>query len=119
MAYAIDPGQLHAILVDVAADGQSLHLSATDTRTAGEDVQGNLGTAGVVSAAFGRFWGVRDDVGLRAAALVFRKAEYLSQTVVALIDADGRMTVDAKAAAGRIPTGYERSVAGRPGPQAE
>lgn len=119
MAYAIDPGQLHAILVDVAADGQSLHLAATDTRSAGEDVQGSLGTAGVVSAAFGRFWSPRDDVGLRAAALVFRKAEYLSQTAVELIDTDGRMTDDAKTAAARIPTGYESPVAGRPGPQAE
>lgn len=119
MAYAIDTGQLHAILIDVAADGQSLQLAAQDTRTAGDDAAGFFGSADTVSAAFTRFWAPRDDVGLRAASLVFRKAESLSQAAVALIDADGTMTDSAAAALRRIPASYAPPAARHPGPQPE
>ncbi|MGP5226339.1 hypothetical protein [Arthrobacter rhombi] len=56
MAYKIDPAQLHAILVDVAADGESLRLAAKDTKTSGDEASGDFGTATTVSAAFARFW---------------------------------------------------------------
>ncbi|WP_372698761.1 hypothetical protein [Arthrobacter sp. JSM 101049] len=119
MAYEIDKGQLHAVLIDVAADGQSLQLAAQDARTAGDDAARRFGSAGTVSAAFSRFWAPRDDVGLRAASLVFRKAESLSQAAVALIEADGRMTDSATAALRRIPASFAPTAARRPGPQPE
>ncbi|HXD28282.1 MAG TPA: hypothetical protein VN621_05950 [Arthrobacter sp.] len=119
MAYAIDKGQLHAVLIDVAADGQSLQLAAQDTRTAGDDAAGSFGSAGTVSAAFTRFWAPRDDVGLRAASLVFRKAESLAQAAAALIEADGRMNDSAAAALRRIPVSYAPSAVRHPGPQPE
>lgn len=119
MTYKIDKGQLHAVLVDVAADGQSLQLSANDTKTAGDDAAEKFGTATTVSAAFTRFWTPRDDLGQRAASLVFRKSESLSETAVVLISADGAMTNDASAAARRIPTSYAPPAAHHPGPQPE
>lgn len=106
MAYQITPGALHAIFIDVAADGESLRSAATDTKTAGETVQDNFGTATSVKAAFDRFWGPRDDVGQRASSLVFRKAASVADTAVALIDADGVMSDEATTAVGRIPTSY-------------
>lgn len=90
MAYKIDPAQMHAILVDVAADGESLRLAAKDTKESGDDANGNFGTATTVSAAFGRFWSPRDDIGQRAASLVFRKTTSVSDASLALIDATSR-----------------------------
>lgn len=119
MAYKIDKGQLHAVLVDVAADGQSLQLSAKDTLTAGDDAKEKFGTATTVSEAFTRFWTPRDDLGQRAASLVFRKAESLSQTAVALIGADGKMTDGASAALRRVPSSYEPPTSHHSGPQPE
>ncbi|MGP5607189.1 hypothetical protein [Arthrobacter rhombi] len=120
MAYKIDPGQLHAILVDVAADGESLRLVAQDTKTSGDEASGDFGTATTVSAAFARFWTPRDDIGQRAASLVFRKTTSVSDAALALIDADGKMSGEASSALDRVPVEYHAPPiweAGRPVPQ--
>lgn len=103
MAYKIDSTQLHAILVDVAADGESPSLSAKDTKTTGDDVHANLGTAGSVGKSFESFWADRDDIGQRAASLVFRKTTSVSDAAAAVIDADGEISAGASTALGRVP----------------
>ncbi|MGP5731379.1 hypothetical protein [Arthrobacter rhombi] len=107
MAYKIDPAQLHAILLDVAADGESLRSAAKDTKSSGDDASGNFGNATTVSAAFGRFWSPRDDIGQRVASLVFRKTTSVSDAALALIDADGEMSTEASTALDRVPVAYQ------------
>lgn len=115
MAYKIDTGQLHAVLIDVSADGESLRQAAKDTKTAGDDAGDSFGTATTVSAAFKRFWGPRDDVGQRAASLVFRKTTSVSDAAVILVDADGTMTDEASMALDQVPVSYTAPpVAGTP-----
>lgn len=106
IAYKIDAGALHAILIDVAADGESLRLAAKDTQTDGDTTQDSFGTATTVKAAFDRFWGPRDDVGQRAASLVYRKATAVSDAAAELIEADGAMSDAASTALGRVPADY-------------
>lgn len=106
MAYKIEPGALHAILIDIAADGESLRSSSKDTKTNGDSVQDNFGTATTVKAAFDSFWAPRDDIGQRAASLLFRKATAVADAAAVLIEGDGKMSDEATTAMGRIPTSY-------------
>ncbi|MGO2533512.1 hypothetical protein [Arthrobacter rhombi] len=106
IAYKINPGALHAIFVDVAADGESLRSAAKDTKTAGDSAQDNFGTATTVKSAFDRFWGSRDDIGQRAASLVFRKATAVADTAAALMESDGKMSDAATTAMSHLPTNY-------------
>lgn len=106
MVYKIERGQVHAILVNVAADGQSLQLAAKDATTAGDDAAGSFGTATIAAAAFQRFWGPRDDVGQRAASLVFRKADAVTDAMTVLIAADGKMSDSARSALDRVPASF-------------
>lgn len=109
MRYSIDPAGVQLTLIDVAADGESLRQAAVTTRDLGERVSGSFGTAGLVSEAFSRFWGARDDVGERVAALVFRKAGAVSDAAHAFMDADGEM---AAAALARMPAAYSAAGSG-------
>lgn len=115
MTYRVNRGLVHAILVDVAADGQSLQLAARDTTTAGDDAAAAFGTATTVAAAFNRFWGPRDDVGQRAASLVFRKTDAVSDALTVLIAADGDMSAGANSALERVPASYRPPASGRRG----
>lgn len=106
MAYKIERGQVHAILVNVAADGQSLQHAATDATTAGADAVGLFGTATTAATAFNRFWVPRDDIGQRAASLVFRKANAVADAMAVLIAADGKMSDAAGSALDRVPASF-------------
>ncbi|MCC9204172.1 hypothetical protein [Arthrobacter sp. zg-Y769] len=99
----MDPAGIHATLVDVAADGESLNQAAKDTRASGEKISGAFGTAEVAAAAFNRFWAARDDVGERVASLVFRKAEAVSTAAHAFSQADSDM---ASTALSKLPATY-------------
>lgn len=103
MSYEITPGIIHAVLVDVAADGESLRGSAEMATTAGDNVSGQFGTAADVSSAFSAFWASRNDVGTRIAALVLRKAGCVATAAEAFIDADGEMTDAASTALSNLP----------------
>ena len=107
--YSMDPAGIHATLVDVAADGESLLHAATDTRGCGEKVLELFGTADIASAAFARFWTSRDDVGERVASLLFRKADAVSTAAQAFINADSDMASNALI---KLPAAYSPPRAG-------
>jgi hypothetical protein len=107
--YSVDPAGIQLTLIDVGADGESLRQTAATTRELGDKVAATFGTAAVVSEAFSRFWGVRDDVGERIASLVFRKAGAVSDAAHAFMDADSEMAVTALA---RMPAAHSTSVSG-------
>lgn len=101
--YDMDPAGIHATLVDVAADGESLLQAAKDTRSSGDRVADKFGSAEVAATGFSSFWGDRDDVGERVASLLFRKADAVSTAAHAFTEADGEMTTAASAALSRLP----------------
>lgn len=104
--YSVQPSGIHATLVDVAADGQSLTQAAKDARTCGETVAGSFGTAAAVAAAFQTFWSGRDDVGERVASLLFRKADAVAAAAAAFVEADSDMAAAASSALARLPAHY-------------
>lgn len=105
-SYSMDPSGIHATLVDIAADGQSLTQAAKAARTCGDKAAGYFGTATVVADAFNRFWSDRDDVGERVASLLFRKADAVSTAASAFSEADGTMAAAASAALAKLPADY-------------
>ena len=104
--YSVKPSGIHATLVDVAADGQSLAQAAKAARNCGDLAAGSFGTATTVAAAFKGFWSGRDDVGERIASLLFRKADAVSAAASAFVEADNEMTSTASAALAKLPAGY-------------
>lgn len=102
----MDPSGIHATLVDVAADGQSLAEAAKATRACGDTVAGSFGTATVAASGFKSFWSGRDDVGERVASLLFRKADAVSTAASAFTEADAGMASAASAALAKLPTDY-------------
>ncbi|WP_312179043.1 DUF6507 family protein [Arthrobacter sp.] len=106
MQYEIQPAAIHAVVVDVAADGQALHQAgAAAADTAGE-LAGSFGSADAVAGAFSSFWAPRQDVAQRISSLVFRKATALTEAAQAFVDADGEMSAAAKSALSTLPTAY-------------
>lgn len=114
--YDMHPEGLHATLVDVAADGQSLAQAAEHTKNSGENVSASFGTADVVAAAFNGFWAARDDVGERVSSLLFRKADAVATAASAFVEADSDMASAASEALTQLPATYAPPRAG--GPQA-
>lgn len=104
--FDVQPSGIHATLIDVAADGQSLAAAAKDTRVGGDRVAGLFGSADVVAAAFSTFWSGRDDVGERVASLVFRKADAVSTASQAFTEADATMDSEAAAALSQLSAAY-------------
>ncbi|MFB9797498.1 DUF6507 family protein [Arthrobacter citreus] len=104
--YSVNPSGIHATLVDVAADGQSLAQAAKAARDCGDAAAGSFGTATAVAAAFKGFWSGREDVGERIASLLFRKADAVSAAASAFVEADHEMTATASAALAKLPAGY-------------
>jgi uncharacterized protein YukE len=104
--YSMDPSGIHATLIDVAADGQSLTQAGKDARASGEKVADGFGTATVVAAAFRSFWSARDDVAERLASVLFRKADAVSTAAAAFADADDGMSSTASAALAKLPADY-------------
>ncbi|WAP52350.1 hypothetical protein OL239_03450 [Arthrobacter sp. ATA002] len=102
----MDLPEIHAALVDIAADGESLTRAAQAARACGETVAGSFGTATVVAAAFSSFWSGRDDVGERVGSLLFRKAGAVSTAASAFAAADSDMSATASAALVALPTDY-------------
>lgn len=99
----MDPAGIHATLVNVASDGESLLHAARDTRQFGDTASGSFGTADIVASAFGSFWAGRDDVGERVASLLFRKADAVSTAAHAFVTADDEM---ASTALDKLPATY-------------
>ena len=115
MQYEIQPAVIHAVVVDVAADGQALQQAGTAaTETAG-DLTGGFGSADVVAGAFSSFWAPRQDVAQRISSLVFRKTTALTEAAQALVDADGEMSAAAQSALSTLPTAYAPAAPPRTG----
>lgn len=106
LRYEMDPAGIHATLVDVAADGQSLAQAAKDTHRLGDALTGNFGPAEEVAAAFAGFWSGRGDVGERIASVLFRKADAVSTAAQAFAEADTGMAAAASEALSRLPAAY-------------
>lgn len=104
--YSMDPSGIHATLVDVAADGQSLTQAGKAARDSGETVAEGFGTATVVASAFRSFWSARDDVAERVASVLFRKADAVSTAAAAFAEADNGMSSAASAALAKLPANY-------------
>lgn len=98
MSYEINPSMVHATLVDVAADGESLRTSADRAQTAGDTTGESFGTATEVTSAFATFWGSRSDVGVKVATLLLHKSACVATAAEAFINADGDMTDTASTA---------------------
>lgn len=113
--YSIQPGAIHAIVVDVAADGQALQQAGTDTSAIAEELAGSFGTAAAVAGAFEGFWSARREVAPRIASLLFRKTTAVADAAQAFIDADGEMTAAVRAATATLPTYYAPADRPRPG----
>ena len=83
------------VLVDVAADGQSLDKAAGDAAAAGDDASSLFGSAAEVAEAFNAFWSPRSEVGQRIAGLVYGKSQVVAEAAELFIDADGQMSAAA------------------------
>ncbi|MFT4470155.1 hypothetical protein ACMX2H_09640 [Arthrobacter sulfonylureivorans] len=94
-SWRINPRQLHMVLVDVAADGQSLDKAAGDAAAAGEQAASLFGSAADVAEAFAGFWSPRSEVGQRIAGLVYGKSRVVAETAELFVDADGQMSAAA------------------------
>ncbi|HXF02545.1 MAG TPA: DUF6507 family protein [Arthrobacter sp.] len=94
-SWRINPRRLHTVLVDVAADGQSLDKAAGDAAAAGEQASSLFGSAADVAEAFAGFWSPRSDVGQRIAGLVYGKSRVVAEAAELFIDADGQMSAAA------------------------
>lgn len=106
MQYEIQPGVIHAAIVDVAADGQALLDAGTDAGNSADQLAGSFGSAEAVAGAFVQFWDPRRDVAQIVASLVFRKSSALADATAAFVDADGQMSTAAKSALAKLPTAY-------------
>ncbi|EMY36174.1 hypothetical protein D477_000465 [Arthrobacter crystallopoietes BAB-32] len=104
-SWDIRPEALHAVLADVAADGQSMMMAAEDAAASGEEATNAFGTASDVAAAFGRFWAPRKDVGSRAAGALFHKAGVAAETAQLYLAADGEMADAASTATAGLTVG--------------
>lgn len=106
MQYQIQPGVIHAAIVDVAADGQALLDAGKDAGSSAEQLAGSFGSAEVVAGAFSQFWDPRRDVADIIASLVFRKTSALADATAAYVEADGHMGAAAESALAKLPTAY-------------
>ncbi|MBF4993618.1 hypothetical protein ITX31_05780 [Arthrobacter gandavensis] len=106
MQYEIQPGVIHAAIVDIAADGQALLAAGTDAGTSADQLAGSFGSAEVVAGAFSRFWEPRRDVARNISSLVFRKTTALADAAAAFVEADGQMSAAAQSALTKLPTEY-------------
>ena len=106
MQYEIQPAAIHAVVVDVAADGQALQQAGTAAAETAGGLAAGFGSAAVVAGAFSSFWTPRQDVAQRISSLVFRKATALTEAAQAYIDADVEMTAAAQSALSTLPTAY-------------
>jgi len=106
MQYEIQPGVIHAAIVDIAADGQALLDAGRDAETSADQLAGSFGSAEAVAGAFSRFWDPRRDVARNVASLIFRKASALADATAAFVEADGQMTAAAESALAKLPTAY-------------
>ncbi len=91
-SWRISPRRLHMVLVDVAADGQSLDKAAGDAAAAGDDASSLFGSAAEVAEAFSAFWSPRSEVGQRIAGLVYGKSQVVAEAGELFIAADGQMS---------------------------
>ncbi|MBD8044235.1 hypothetical protein H9638_10500 [Arthrobacter sp. Sa2BUA2] len=115
MQYEIQPAAIHAVVIDVAADGQALHQAGNAAADTAADLAGSFGSADVVAGAFASFWTPRQDVAQRISSLVFRKTTALTDVAQALIDADGEMSAAAQSALSTLPTAYAPAAPPRTG----
>jgi len=115
LQYEIQPAAIHAVVVDVAADGQALHQAGNATADTADDLAGSFGSADLVAVAFAEFWTPRRSVAQCVSSLVFRKATALTDAAQAFVDADGEMTAAAESALSTLPTAYAPAAPPRTG----
>lgn len=98
MSHQIKPELVHAALVDVAGDGQTLDDAAVKARSAGDAVKDAWGTAADAKSAYSGFWSARDDVGTRISEALLHQASCVAEAADAFIRSDGVMSADARGA---------------------
>lgn len=102
--HEIQPEHVHAVLVNVAGDGQTLDDSAVKAHTAGDTLQDAWGSAAEAKSAYGTFWSSRDDVGIRISDTLLHQASCVAEAADAFIASDGAMSDKAREAMSEIST---------------